>query len=355
MSTDSTPPERPRPRLVLPIVLGLAVLLLAGIVAYLSLERGSTPSRRPGGVMVFHIARASPSLLPGAPTLDRDEFESLRQSEAALVHSRRTLNAALNTPGIKDNTLIREARPDALSWLADNLRVIVSPSPSGMMSIELDGENEEVLQVLDAIGKAYLAASAEHLNGGRLHRQAELEKMIEECQSKLNRDNQRLEEIALFLGGTLQPATRTFDQFMAKEYEKVSDELRRVRLDRAVYLANRPAPRHKALQFAPIPATGGAPIALAQKLAAAHDEPDTPEGKALAAREEFWQAELTRIDKETKITARHTLDMNNLRRAIRACEDNLERYETALRAMKEEFRSPPRVTVAEEPYFRPVK
>jgi hypothetical protein len=356
MSIDPTPPERPRPRLVLPITLGLAVLILGGILAYRLFDRGSTPPHRPGATMVFLADRATPSLLPGSRAIDRDEFETYRQSEAAIVRSRHTLNTALNAPGIRDNALIREAKPDPLTWLADNLRVTLSPSPSGMMVVELDGENPEVLQVLDAIGKAYLAASSERTNGGRLRRQADLEKMIAQCQSELKRNNDRIQEISAVLGYSQKSETLLVDdQFAAREFEKIIDELRRVRLDRALYLSNRPAPLHQGAEPAPIAVAGGAPAALSQRLTAMPDGLDTPEGKAFAARERFWQAELARIATGMKKAALYSTELNNFTRTIRAREADLERYEAALRVMKDEFWSPPRIIVIDEPYIRPGK
>ena len=65
----------------------------------------------------------------------------------------------------------------------------------------------------------------------------------------------------MVIGGS-SPRSATLaidDQFIAKEYEKIVDELRRVRLDRALYLSNPPAPRHKGPESAPIAVAGGAP------------------------------------------------------------------------------------------------
>ena len=167
-------------------MLGLAVLLLAGMVAFQRFARDS--SQRPGGMMVFQIECKPSSLLhPSAPADDPAELESFRQAQAALVRSRPTLNAALNAPGIRDSALIRNAGPDPLSWLADNLHVTLNPS-SNLMTVELVGEDEkEVLQVLDAIGKAYLATTEDARTEADAAGMAELEKVIAECTNGLKR------------------------------------------------------------------------------------------------------------------------------------------------------------------------
>jgi len=335
-------------------MLSLLVLLLAGFVAYQRFEPGSSPPPRPGGAMVFQIGSKPSSLLhPSAPA-DPAEVESFRQSQTALVRSRRTLNTALNSPGIRDSDLIRTARPNALSWLEENLRVTLHPS-SRFMMVELDGENDkEVLELLNAVGKAYLAAAEERTNGSRIHRQDDLEHLIAECRNELKRNNERLEEMTRLLGVTLKPATLTFDQFTAKDYEKVTDELRRVRLDRAVYLANRPAARPAGAESGAIAVAGGA-SALPQRPAPAADGLDTPEGRGFAAREQFWIKELAVVRSRIDKTSTYAADLNNLRRTIRAREADLDRYETALWELKDELWAPPRVVMTEEPYFRPVK
>lgn len=303
--------------------------------------------------MVFVIESQRASLLhPSAPA-DPAAMERFGQYQAALVRSRLTLSAAINTPGILEIALFRDASPDPLSWLADNLRVTLNPS-SNLMTVELDGEDEkEVIRVLDAIRKAYMARTMELSNRSLTRRHEDLEKVIAERKQELVRDTRRLEQITASIGWSSGLATLAFgDQFMAKEYERIVDELSRAHLDRAQYLANLAAPRHKGPESAPITVAGGVPAALPQQPAAAPDGLDTPEGKVLAAREQFWRSKMDDIQRVIKENNERAPELNNLRLEIRAREAALERYYAALQELQDELRAPSRVWIMEEPCFR---
>ena len=207
MTPESPPPPpapprgRSRRRTVLRTVLLLA-FAVSGWVAWLALPRkdaaGSRP--RPGATVVFHLAHTPPTLLhhggPPAP----GEFEAYGRAQAALVRSRLVLSSALKLPGVAQLGVWKE-KADPISWLAETLRV--SFDAPEIMRVELDGEPaDEVVTVLNAVARAYLAEVGERDTAARRHRLAQLELKHREYVSEGERFRSQLNKIAVALGSS---------------------------------------------------------------------------------------------------------------------------------------------------------
>ena len=126
------------------LILFIVALLAIGGTATALVWNYAYPSDRPGAVVVFHIERTTPMLLPSRSEVVRDNFEEYREAQAALVRSRRVLNSAINNPEVRTTELIREAEPDQVTWLEANLRVTSNPG-SSFLRVELDGKDTKRL------------------------------------------------------------------------------------------------------------------------------------------------------------------------------------------------------------------
>lgn len=176
-------------------VILLAVSSIAGVWYFLPLPKKSA-------AIVFHISSQQQTLLVSASE-NRGDFSAYKQSQMALVKSRRTLNAALKEPEIRNLQMIRTANPDAISWLDKNLTVDTRNTTNNgeFMRVTIDGDSEEeLLTLLNAVAKAYQTASYDHDNGARLQRQNELEKSHSKAKNELKQFQSGIDDIANALG-----------------------------------------------------------------------------------------------------------------------------------------------------------
>jgi len=196
-------------------VLLLTAAAAAGIWLFLPLSKQTV-------AVVFQISSQSQALIPGVDS--RVDFAAYKQSQMALIKSRRTLNAALNYPGIKDLAIIRTAEPDAITWL-DKQLTVDARTGSEYVRVTLEGDDDrELLVLLGAIEKAYQAATYERDNGARIRRQDELEKSLLEAKNELKRYHDQIEEIGTLIGGTDRTAFSPDDKLRQDEFLKALDE-----------------------------------------------------------------------------------------------------------------------------------
>ena len=144
--------------------------------------------------VVFHISSQSRAIL--APTAESQvDFASYKQSQVALLKSRRTLNSALNDPGVTSLDMVRGASPHELTWL-DKALVIDPKSGAEFMRVTIEGDDEqELLALLTAVARAYQKASHERDNGARIWRQDELEKALAAAKLDVGKIKKRIDEI----------------------------------------------------------------------------------------------------------------------------------------------------------------
>jgi hypothetical protein len=280
------PARRGSRRLILVIV----ALLAIGGTATALVWNYAYPSHRPGAVVVFHIDRRAPLLPAIRGEVEHDDVDEYLQGQLALLRSRRVINTALNDPEVKETLLVRKADPDAMTWLEANLRVTSNPS-SSFIRVELDGEDTiEVLLVLNAVAKAYLAASSEQDHGARIGRLSELERACQECRREVELARSDLSRLAS--GGMSYQFLlhiRTEEEF-AEEVKVARNELRRVRLERVLLEANPPP-----ADDVPLPpriAVGGGAIAAGDIGQVTISRSRAQIVKELAVREQVWINEI---------------------------------------------------------------
>jgi polysaccharide biosynthesis transport protein len=202
----------------------LGLLLLASLPAAGVLYFSPLP--KPSAAVVFHIS--SPPQVPiGAP---------------ALIKNRRTLNAALKEPEVRNLEIIRSAQPDALTWLDKSLLVDARNGMNGIsecMRVSIDGENgEELIALLTAVSKAYRTAADDLNNEARDRRLDFLEKSHAKAKDELKKLQAQIDEIAVALGTKDGAMLAILDGFnndslrlALREHGKQKDELEVVGLN----------------------------------------------------------------------------------------------------------------------------
>ena len=349
-SETTSPPARRRRRR---LILALVALLAIGCTATALVWNFTSRAPRPGAAMVFHIERTAPILPSLRGEVVRDDFEEYRQAQIALVSSRRVLNSALNDPGVKQTELIREADPDAVTWLEAKLRISSIPS-SSFIRVELDGENTaEVLLVLNAVAKAYLEATSNRDNSQRVRRLNELQLAFHEREQEVERARSTLSKLRESTGGRSYGSLlhiRSEEEFV-EEVKVAKNELRRVRLERALLEADL-SPADDARHPSRIAVGGGAAVAGdAGQVTPGRSRPQVV--KELAVREQFWINEIKDAEEILARRSRYSGELQELKSRIETKVELLKRLDDEIERYKLELRSPLRVSIVEEPHERP--
>jgi capsular exopolysaccharide synthesis family protein len=178
---------------------------------------------------VFHLASQTPTVL-GRTSGDADiSLTSFKQSQAALVKRRLTLNAALNRPAVRQLSLLRGIGTDELSWLDQKLKVDAK-ADSEFMRITIEGDSEDDLLVLmDAVTKSYLADVEERHNGDRKRRRTQLEANQRTYKAELEKYHTRIDSIANLLGSKDGATLVAIDSVLQNELREASRERSLVR------------------------------------------------------------------------------------------------------------------------------
>ena len=186
------------------------------------------PLPRVTAAVVFRVSSQPESLLSGVD--NRYDFSTYKQSQMTLIKSRRTLNAALNVPAVRDLPFIQQAEPDAPTWLEKHL-VVNSSNGSEYVHVRLEGDNEGDLRTfLNTLQKVYLEITNERENGSRIRRETQLERIISDAEKEIK-------QFENYLKGS-QPISTPRDFFFSPdekirfdEFQKASDELERAEVE----------------------------------------------------------------------------------------------------------------------------
>jgi len=174
-------------------VLLLAIAAGLGIWFFLPLPKRTA-------VVVFQVSSQSPSLLT-TPGEGRSDFASYKQSQMALIKSRRTFNAALNVEGVSGLEIIQTADPDPMTWL-DKHVTVESKTGSEHIRVTIEGDNDRELKtLLEAVTAEYTKLRDSRENGSRAARQVELSKQVGALKEDLKDRQKQIDSIAEVIGG----------------------------------------------------------------------------------------------------------------------------------------------------------
>jgi capsular exopolysaccharide synthesis family protein len=202
-----------------PIALALVILLAAGAGAGIWFF---LPLPKMTAAVVFHVSSQVPAIW--TPAGNHTDFAAYKQSQAALVKSRRTLNAALKDPAVNDLGIVRE-QADAIDWLGRNLKVDFRDSPE-YMRVTLEGNNADELQtLLGGLAKAYKSSVDEHENALRQERYDGLVANRKRYQGEIDALTAEVNQIVKTLHMPDLPTLIIREQYLKEEQKLVSQEL----------------------------------------------------------------------------------------------------------------------------------
>lgn len=178
---------------------------------------------------MLRIASTEPRLV--FDTAERkSDFDTYRQTQAAMITSRFVLNAALRKPGVSDlETIRQQAYP--IAWLETQLEVGTNRSPE-ILRISMKGERpDDIAAIVNAVKDAYLEEVVHAERKDRLARLSDLERIFSETDEKVRLKQERVEKLAKQLG-TGDSKALTIKQQMALEYfAQLQREHARVRFE----------------------------------------------------------------------------------------------------------------------------
>ena len=125
--------------IVFACILMLSASAAAGVWFFLPLPKMTA-------AVVFHVTSQPQSIL-GPTSESRIDLSSYRQTQLALIRSRRTLNDAVNQDKVKNLGIVQRAQPDPVTWL-DKALTIDPRVVSEHIRLTIEGNNEEELLVL---------------------------------------------------------------------------------------------------------------------------------------------------------------------------------------------------------------
>ena len=150
--------------------------------------------------MVFHVSSQPQTLLAAGPSTAAD-FASYKNSQMALIKSRRTFNSVLNEPEVKVLEIIRTAEPDEFTWL-DKHVMVDSKTGSEFIRVTIEGDNgPELLILIKAIEQVYKEITFARDNDARIRRHKELEQSIQNLENELIAKQKSITGIAELIGG----------------------------------------------------------------------------------------------------------------------------------------------------------
>jgi polysaccharide biosynthesis transport protein len=203
-----------------PLLFTTIVLLtaLAGAAIWYTL-----PLPRNTGAVVFHVAAQPPTVL--GPTAEaRVDFNTYRQTQAALVKKRQVLTAAVRQPAVAALPIVR-SQSDSVAWLEQSLVVDFRSGPE-VMRVTLEGNDPDQLRtILAAVARSYLDEVDEQENGQRRSRLEKLTEAQREHQNRLDGFQKQIDGIALRLGSNDGTTLALLDQMTREELGHANRDL----------------------------------------------------------------------------------------------------------------------------------
>jgi hypothetical protein len=305
------------------------VVLLTALIAVgglLVVRQFGKEKPGPNVYATVRIVKVPPYILSTPPPVvsREDDFENYRLTQAAMVKSRTTLNAALHDPTVAPLSVVKD-QGDLIAWLQDNLKVDFQLAPE-VMRVGLDGgQPEEMVILVDAVVNAYLNATVDAEMHRKHERLDQMKTLYNEYEQQLNSQRRILREQSKELGdGSASPLHR---EILLQDLLRCKQELLRVRLARAA---------------------GGSQ--------AGKDKDAPPADSALAAQELLLREdEKQLLAKAELLDGGKRIDSAEFRREMELNEEITRRVGAEVKTLKIEIDAAPRVTLMDHAVARRAK
>jgi hypothetical protein len=303
----------------------LAVLATGILIGILITEwRSQAPvSQAPvKAYCLVHIARHPPSILLDRKT-DKEEFDTYRRLQQALVKNRVVLNKALSEKKVRELAIIQE-QIDPVAWLEKHVNTDFDIAPE-IMRISISGTNPtESTLLLDAIREAYLTEAVEKAHKNRLKRLEDLKDLYVKYDLGLKRKRQDLRAVVEDLGSGDTKYLALKLEFALKALHAVQMEL----LDIQSQLRKAKVEA----QFL----TGDAKAASENRI------------DFLTKLQEVVDKEAETLSRHNMATARRTTDMEWLKDEIAMLDETVKRISRHIQDLQVEIQAPRRVNLFED-------
>jgi capsular exopolysaccharide synthesis family protein len=179
-----------RRRWLLALGLGLALGVAAGAGTWF------VPGLSRNGAYALVRVSAAPSQLVFNTSDSGVDLEKFQKTQAAILKRRSVLETGLREPEVADLPVVREQGDQAAPWLERELLVDVTLGPE-VMRITLKGERtDQLVKVLNAVTRAYLAESERMEQAERTERLEKVTAAAGQQEEDLRRKKQALRDLA---------------------------------------------------------------------------------------------------------------------------------------------------------------
>jgi succinoglycan biosynthesis transport protein ExoP len=307
----------------------MLVATMSGLLVWSLRTWGADPEKGPRAFLQIG-ARA-----PGLSSTSKDNSEDYNddlQTQFALIKSRLVINTALQQPAIAQLAAIRK-QPDPIAWLKqylDTSNVKNSKVVQVSLSPRCGASGTDQAAIINAVVRAYLEEVANVDIKRRVDRHSKLKKIKQTYREIIKERRESARKLSGSVGSDGHPSAAEQNS-LAHRYERLLDQRRKLRLDRAA-----------------------AETVLGRRQKAANRETD-PVRKEIAqledrlailtAEDKVLQDELSQAAGKKRSAVEGALDMKSLNDEIAQMEEAARKVGAEVETLNIELEAPPRVQI----------
>jgi capsular exopolysaccharide synthesis family protein len=209
-----------RRRWIPALALGLVAAAVASAAAWCVVPRSMYTAR-----VLLYVAATQPQVL--FPTAEqRPDYAIYQRTQLTLIRSRHVLETALGRPEVAELPLVRQQH-DPLGWLSQELDAEYAGE---VLTLSISGEKRpaDLAAVLNAVAATYVAEVVEVESKERRHHLAELSKLYNQYETKLQAKRDHVKQLARPFGSVDKQAVQLAQSFAAEHLTTAKQELMRI-------------------------------------------------------------------------------------------------------------------------------
>jgi hypothetical protein len=257
----------------------------------------------------------------------RDDFETYKRTQMALIRSRLVLNAALKQQEVARLSVLAQ-QADPVDWLQKNLRLDFEASPE-LLRISMIGPTPRDAAVLvNAVARCYRDEVVDSETKRKRERYDLLQDILNRYRENLREKRKELARLSELAGTGDGGDIAGLRQVWVQQLSACKSELFQIRLEKVA--AETKLGRRKA---------ANGPGDEARKAIA-----ELEEGLAVVrAQEDVLKEEEHRLLNEAHLQRRSAVDLSSIRQEIELAEATAGRIGAEVEALKVELQAPPRI------------
>lgn len=229
-------------------ILGFSAFIATIAVAAFFLGWTLRPERV-SATALFEVSRSAPNLVGTSNdrASDLNEYDIIKKTQLALLKSNFVLTSAIRDPKIGGLSLLH-SQSDPVEWLQNSLTVDF-PENGEILSISLSGaqgQENELVQIVDAVAKAYQEEVIEKQRAARLSSRDLLARNLDKLNVDIKRKLDEFLDIARESGRPEAGSGQVLQQLSANRLDRVEAEI--LRLESALAINSKEdSPERKAI------------------------------------------------------------------------------------------------------------